>query len=392
MIPAVPAYLGKQFDTAPPGHRFSLYFPVWNPESWEIEKTKKAEALKKTLNLPPASRTQIRAQIDALRKRQRSLLFHLDENSRFIMQAVATAPLVTGMGMEHPLENGFAFLNPYGVPYLPGSSIKGVLRRAAEELVESDNEHWSNATVKELFGHQGNDDARRGALTFWDIIPEIKGNTLAMDVMTPHYSEYYQCNSSPHDAGQPNPIVFMVIPPESNFSFYVTANEERLPDDFKDGKWKALMESAFEHAFDWIGFGAKTAVGYGAMKIDEEGRREPEKTTREEAEQQAREKALAERTAGMPEDAAWLIQQQETRNWNDRNTFLSDVEKFLEGKDMLSNEAISKLSILMREKWSGIMENPDAMRGKKKNKPKYKDRPRNLAKKIKSISNTQEEQ
>jgi CRISPR-associated protein Cmr6 len=29
--------------------------------------------------------------------------------------------------------------------------------------------------------------------------------------------------------------------------------------------WKALLQSAFEHAFQWLGFGAKTAVGYGAM-------------------------------------------------------------------------------------------------------------------------------
>jgi len=30
--------------------------------------------------------------------------------------------------------------------------------------------------------------------------------------------------------------------------------------------WKPLVQAAFMHAFDWLGFGAKTAVGYGAME------------------------------------------------------------------------------------------------------------------------------
>jgi CRISPR-associated protein Cmr6 len=34
--------------------------------------------------------------------------------------------------------------------------------------------------------------------------------------------------------------------------------------------WKALLQDAFKYAFDWLGFGAKTAVGYGAMKGQEE--------------------------------------------------------------------------------------------------------------------------
>jgi len=29
--------------------------------------------------------------------------------------------------------------------------------------------------------------------------------------------------------------------------------------------WRKLLETAFEHAFDWFGFGAKTAVGYGQL-------------------------------------------------------------------------------------------------------------------------------
>jgi CRISPR-associated protein Cmr6 len=40
------------------------------------------------------------------------------------------------------------------------------------------------------------------------------------------------------------------------------------PDLLAEGEthWKTLLEAAFKHAFTWLGFGAKTAVGYGAME------------------------------------------------------------------------------------------------------------------------------
>lgn len=273
MIPATPKYVADaagDFKTAPPGHRFGLYFPIWNEQTWALEKTQKSAALKQILAIPAESRKQI----DALRIRQQALVALAADDAKLSLEAEATSPLATGMGMEHPLENGFAFLNPYGLPYLPGSGIKGVLRRAAEELRDANEAGWNDAAIDVLFGHEDSNNASRGALTFWDAIPELAGNTMGMDVMTPHYGDYYQGNATPHDAGSPNPIVFMVIPARSKFSFHVTADTHRLQ-AVQD--WKALMEAAFAHAFKWLGFGAKTAVGYGAMQTV--GVKQPSATT-----------------------------------------------------------------------------------------------------------------
>ncbi len=343
MIPAVPKYLGTEFNTAPPGHRFSLYFPVWDPESWEIEKSKKALALKEILRLPPESSKQI----DALRERQQSLLLIHGENRYFTLEAVTTSPLVTGMGMEHPLENGFAFLNPYGIPYLPGSSIKGVLRRAADELAKNSRTNWSQAAIDQLFGHEDSSHARRGILTFWDSIPEIKGNALAMDVMTPHFGKYYQGDESPHDAGQPNPIVFMVIPPESKFSFHITADEKRNPGELKGGKWKSLLKSTFLHAFEWLGFGAKTSVGYGAFQIDPEVLQRQQERNRKEledakkkAEEANQQRAIDEKNArkkaefdALPESRKAIIRAEEdinkAENHVDRRRRYTDIASIL---------------------------------------------------------------
>jgi CRISPR-associated protein Cmr6 len=88
--------------------------------------------------------------------------------------------------------------------------------------------------------------------------------------MTPHQSHYYQRGETPHESGSPNPINFLTVPPGSEFAFHVQCNRPFLariaPGLAKDDRWKALLEAAFVHAFAWLGFGAKTAVGYGAMR------------------------------------------------------------------------------------------------------------------------------
>ncbi len=299
MKAAIPKYVvDSDFATAPPGHRFGLYFPYWQAGSWRAEEKGKGAALKQTLELPPESRKQVAR----LNERRQALVDCISSEKSLTILARSISPLVTGMGMEHPLENGFAFLNPYGLPYLPGSSIKGVLRRAAQELIAAEEGGWDKEWETALFGLEplaGSQETRRGALTFWDCIPELSGGSLGMDVMTPHYSEYYQGRSTPHDAGQPNPIVFMVIPPGSEFTFQVTCEQSYLPGALIAKPWKQLLKATFEHAFDWLGFGAKTSVGYGAMEIDQEKlerQRQQEETASRKAEQA---KAEVERLAGM---------------------------------------------------------------------------------------------
>ena len=240
---------------------------------------------------------------EALVKRQRSICVDLADASWICFEAEATAPFTTGLGNEHPLENGFSFLNPYGLPYLPGSGVKGVVREAARQLASGEWENpggWHTEPVGEfrvredgeekpikltaldvLFGREtleGESDHFRGVLSFWDVIPEIPGNTLRVEVMTPHQTHYYQQktdkksgnSTTPHDSGQPNPILFLTVPPGSKFRFFVTCDLVRLkrvaPSLAQEDRWKQLLDAAFEHAFDWLGFGAKTAVGYGAMR------------------------------------------------------------------------------------------------------------------------------
>ena len=116
---AVPSYVDKTFfSECPPGHRFNLYFEAWD-DNWSLEKNSKAKALSQALSFAAVSPL-----LSGLRRRQNQLARALLEANRFVIDAKSTSPFATGLGLEHPVENGFAFLTPYGVPYLAGSGVK----------------------------------------------------------------------------------------------------------------------------------------------------------------------------------------------------------------------------------------------------------------------------
>jgi CRISPR-associated protein Cmr6 len=373
-IAAAPAYLGKDFKDASPGMRFGMYLQLWginrrtnallwtthdvgyevrgqNQQEREVKYENKVSALSDAKKLNNNDQKTMRG---LLARQRQTFDVAASASASFRLDALAIAPFTTGLGNEHPLENGFAFLNPYGLPYLPGSGVKGVLRQAARELASGQwdeihgQDYWSDETcypllsddkpvldsknqpvvlsmLDVLFGRDtpsGESDHVRGALTFWDVIPQIASEdpkspdkiNLTVEIMTPHQGHYYQQkpfagSASPHESGQPNPISFLTVPPQSRFVFHVQCNlahlERLAPDLAKNSYWKTLLEGAFQHAYAWLGFGAKTAVGYGAMRENPEVRAERERqeaAAHAEAQQRA---AAAHRATLSPEDLAW---------------------------------------------------------------------------------------
>lgn len=363
-IAAVPAYLGQDFAQASPALRFGMYLDLWGVNrrtrqllwtthdlDYEIRGQERQEREVKIEN-----KTSALGESGHLSGRDRDLMRELagrfsacaetvPATSLFQLEAKTVAPFTTGLGNEHPLENGFAFLNPYGLPYLPGSGVKGVLRRAAQELADGswgDTHGWSHETIATrtidkrkvelsvidvLFGWEpagGESQHLRGVLSFWDVIPRIEGDRLLVEVMTPHQSHYYQQkrdrrsgdSTTPHDSGQPTPISFLTVPPGSSFRFHVVCDEVRLQglapallerNQGSEPRWKSLMLAAFEHAFQWLGFGAKTAVGYGAMALDREALERARQAERQAAEQARREAELGK----LSENQRKIVQLQE---------------------------------------------------------------------------------
>ena len=78
------------------------------------------------------------------------------------------------------------------------------------------------------------------------------------------------------------------------------ARLERLAPDLAHGqRWQTLLTATFEHAFAWLGFGAKTAVGYGAMQVDQTALKRREREDAQRPAQAEREDAERQRLAAL---------------------------------------------------------------------------------------------
>lgn len=168
---------------------------------------------------------------------------------------VTESRFVTGLGRSHPVENGFAWHPTLGTPYLPGSSVKGLVRAWAKfDAAPSP----SSETVERLLGELGT----AGRISFLGAVP-IAPVQLEADVMTPHYAGWTR-KEPPGDWCSPTPIPFLAATAGTPFLFGV------LPCGADADDLRVVM-SWLCSALIWNGAGAKTAVGYGRFgKSDEQ--------------------------------------------------------------------------------------------------------------------------
>ena len=213
---------------------------------------------------------------------------------------------VTGLGREHPVENGFLWHHTLGVPYLPGSYIKGMVRAWIEQWADEKDEE----EINRIFGpKQPTEQPQVGEVVFLDAIP-LSSVPLKAEVMTPHYGKYYQEGITPGDWISPVPIPFLAVKEGATFHFAIvprrhpclkTQGESEKSSDLpvgelrEDGRCRdcETVLGWLKDALEWIGAGAKTAVGYGRMSCDNDKQYQCEKEWRgqKQAKQKAREDA-----------------------------------------------------------------------------------------------------
>jgi CRISPR-associated protein Cmr6 len=185
----------------------------------------------------------------------------------------------TGLGNPHPVENGFLWHPTLGVPYLPGAAVKGLVRAYVEEWDDSLDGESRKKRLRTWFGTVAKSDVpeQAGELLFFDALP-TGPVTLAPDVMTPHYGKWYEQGGGitdpdreppdrepekvPADWHDPVPVPFLVVK-SAKFLFAIAPRGREFQSEVKP----AL--EALGKALDWLGAGAKTAVGYGRMQRDE---------------------------------------------------------------------------------------------------------------------------
>lgn len=191
--------------------------------------------------------------------------------------------LVAGLGRKGALEVGFTF-HRYGFPYLPGSSLKGLARvytllELADMLgIEKVNRLDEILSIGELDAFKEKFNAlqpsasalrqantmrivygttlRAGQAIFFDAIPQSKP-ILQLDVMNPHYPDYYQGVKPPADWQSPIPIPFLTVAAGVPFRFAV--GWRGLP----DYKLQQQVKDWLVNGLAFLGTGGKTSAGYG---------------------------------------------------------------------------------------------------------------------------------
>ncbi len=184
----------------------------------------------------------------------------------------AKGRMIVGLGAESVLETAIALHHTYGVPYIPGSALKGL---AASYLRWQSGEKWQEDAVKRqqykiLFGNT--DEA--GFITFFDAfyIPgkQQKGRPLQQDVITVHHPDYYKELKKAQERGKPDKLAVPSDWDNPNPIFLLSATGYYLialaaPDLQEPEPWIKAAFDILDNALLHWGIGAKTFSGYGRM-------------------------------------------------------------------------------------------------------------------------------
>jgi CRISPR-associated protein Cmr6 len=176
---------------------------------------------------------------------------------RRVVMATSLSPVICGMGERTPGENGLTLHPVYGVPYLPGSSLKGIVR--AWVLAQGWDSAWCEGGeyFDAMFGAGGHEGGS-AVVDFLDALPVPAERLLAVDVLTPHASSYYQGRSAPLGWDGPNPVKFLTAAMGVRFRVVVEGQGEWVT---KATEWLCL-------ALNERGVGAKSRAGYGRFSCE----------------------------------------------------------------------------------------------------------------------------
>lgn len=190
------------------------------------------------------------------------------DGKTLLYEAKFDGRLVVDLGAESVIETNCAKIKTYGLPYLPGSSLKGMASHfAAKNLID---EKWNcqfksdgklinqGESHRILFGAHTDapdDEQMAGCVVFHDAwwIPS-SNSPYRLDIMTPHHGKYnLEGKDWPADWEQPVPVPFLTVVG----TFLVALSGPPA--------WVAEAAKILKFALEQEGLGAKTQVGYGRI-------------------------------------------------------------------------------------------------------------------------------
>jgi len=214
----------------------------------------------------------------------------------------------------------------FGLPFIPGSAVKGVCRHAAlEELNASKGEERARLfeSFRNVFGTADNDfthgelrpfrdlladrsENQRGSVSFLPAYP-VNEARIVVDLTNVHYPDYYRRGRTEDLANErPQPNPFPAVEIGAQFAFCIVLNRTDVAADVLPAARRWL-----ECALTVHGLGAKTASGYGwfslkpevVLQIESEEKKQAEAAeakARQEASERAKKEEQARLLAAMP--------------------------------------------------------------------------------------------
>ncbi|MEM8524992.1 MAG: type III-B CRISPR module RAMP protein Cmr6 [Bacteroidota bacterium] len=216
--------------------------------------------------------------------------------------------MTLGLGGASVFETDITLHHIYGVPYIPATSVKGVVRSyiIQEQFDNDEAKAILDKNFCDAFGcskeheiHTKDENGkliknkkpswygqeyearkikyydRKGAIYFFDALPTDSNEIeVSMDIMNVHYKDYYDASKKkdgtyqagsvkpPADWSSPTIINFLTVE-KTTFQFLL-ASKDGIINALKIGD--KLIEEWFNEALTNHGIGAKTAVGYGYME------------------------------------------------------------------------------------------------------------------------------
>ena len=165
---------------------------------------------------------------------------------------------LTGGGM---LETGCLVSHSYGTPYIPGSSVKGVVASHVRDRFGETGGAFREYR-EELFGAPATDASpagRTGLIAFHDAwwVPRSTPHPLVREIVTSHHPDYYGNDGAVPATDCDSPVPNAQVAAQGEFLFVIEA-----PTD-----WLVMAQQMLVAALAARGAGARTRAGYGLFAV-----------------------------------------------------------------------------------------------------------------------------
>ena len=189
-------------------------------------------------------------------------------------EATTRTRLAIGLGGAGVLETAITLHHTYGVPYIPGSALKGLAASYVRQCLsdplwgqwgpdKKGDQVWKpGEAYKLIFG----DTTSAGYITFFDALyvpgSGHGGTPLHPDIITVHHPDYYQNKDKPPaDWDSPTPVPFLTATGDYLVALAAPAVADWI------APWIEQTFTILAQALDQWGVGAKTSSGYGRMEL-----------------------------------------------------------------------------------------------------------------------------